>query len=84
MTLHLAVVAASHNDVLTAVYADLGDVLSGFPHADVGSELRPAEYVDHAGLVAAIRDREPAGASAEAHALSCRFAAIRDTGAEHP
>ena len=26
-TLHLAVVAASHNDVLTALYADLGDLL---------------------------------------------------------
>ncbi len=34
-TLHLAVVAASHNDVLTALYADLGAVLRDFLRADV-------------------------------------------------
>src|SRR5882757_9087799 len=40
-TLHLAVVASSHNDVLTALYADLGQVLRDFLRADLGTELRP-------------------------------------------
>lgn len=86
VTLHLAVVAASHNDVLTAVYADLGAVLGDFPHPGLGPELRPADHVDHARLIAAIRDRDPARASAEAraHAFSCRFAAFHDQGARLP
>lgn len=76
-TLHLAVVAASHNDVLTELYADLGAVLRDFLHADVGPELRPEDHVDHARLVAAIRAADPVRAAAEAreHAFSCRFTA---------
>ena len=75
-TLHLAVVATSHNDVLTALYADLGQVLRDFLHAEVGSELRPADHVDHARLVTAIRAGDPDRAAAEAreHAFRCRFA----------
>lgn len=74
-TLHLAVVAASHNDVLTALYADLGAVLRDFLRADVGPELRPEDHLDHARLVAAIRDGDTARATAEArdHAFFCRF-----------
>ena len=74
-TLHLAVVAASHNDVLTALYADLGAVLRDFLRADVGTELRPEDHLDHARLVAAIRDGDTDRATAEArdHAFSCRF-----------
>lgn len=74
-TLHLAVVAASHNDVLTTLYADLGEVLRDFLRADVGSELRPGDHLDHARLVAAIRASDPERAAAEArdHAFHCRF-----------
>ncbi|MEK8142552.1 FadR/GntR family transcriptional regulator [Streptomyces sp. M10(2022)] len=72
-TLHLAVVAASHNDALTALYADLGDVLRHRLREDVGSDLRPEKHVDHARLVEAIRagDAETAGTEAASHALNC-------------
>ncbi|HET9647858.1 MAG TPA: FadR/GntR family transcriptional regulator [Microlunatus sp.] len=63
---HLAVVAASHNPVLTALYADLVDVVRDFLRADVGPELHPEAYVDHNRLVEAIRDRDPDTAAAEA------------------
>ncbi|MCQ4083371.1 FCD domain-containing protein [Streptomyces sp. RB6PN25] len=73
--LHLAVVAAAHNDVLAEMYADLGQVLRDFLRADVGEVLSPEGYVDHSRLVEAIRDRdgERAAAEAGAHALGCRF-----------
>ncbi|KUJ68909.1 GntR family transcriptional regulator [Streptomyces albus subsp. albus] len=73
-TLHMAVVAASHNEVLAELYADLGGVLREFLRADVGAELRPEAYMDHARLVEAIRegDGERAAAEAAAHAF-CRF-----------
>ncbi|MFF4246976.1 FadR/GntR family transcriptional regulator [Streptomyces sp. NPDC001822] len=72
-TLHLAVVAASHNDVLTELYADLNDVLRDCLREDVGPELRPEELMDHSRLVEAIRagDAETAAAEAAAHALDC-------------
>lgn len=77
-TLHLAVVAASHNEVLTALYADLGHVLRDYLRADVGTELRPEDHLDHARLVAAIRAAEPERAAAEAreHAFYCRFSNV--------
>ncbi|MFE6685248.1 FadR/GntR family transcriptional regulator [Streptomyces sp. NPDC057743] len=73
-TLHMAVVAASHNDVLAEIYADLGGVLREFLRADVGEELRPEARMDHARLVAAIRagDGETAAAEAGAHSFGCR------------
>ena len=76
-TLHLAVVATSHNEVLTTLYADLGQVLRDFLRADVGTELRPADHLDHARLVAAIRagDASRAAAEARTHAFHCRFRA---------
>jgi DNA-binding FadR family transcriptional regulator len=76
-TLHLAVVATSHNEVLTTLYADLGQVLRDFLRADVGTELRPADHLDHSRLVAAIRAGDPSRAAAEArtHAFHCRFRA---------
>jgi DNA-binding FadR family transcriptional regulator len=83
-TLHLAVVAASHNAALTALYADLGDVLRDFLRADVGSELRAEEHVDHARLVDAIRaqDAPRAAREAHAHAFACRGPeAVSPTGA---
>lgn len=71
-TLHLAVVAASHNEVIAELYADLGQVLRAFLRADMGGELRPENYVDHARLVEAIRagDSDTAAAEAAAHAFS--------------
>lgn len=73
-TLHSAVVAAAHNEVLAELYADLGSVVRDFLRADVGPELRPEAHTDHARLVAAIRDRDEATASAEAgaHPFGCR------------
>lgn len=73
--LHLAVVAAAHNDVLSEMYADLGEVLRDFLRADVGEVLSPEGYVDHSRLVEAIRagDGERAAVEAGGHALSCRF-----------
>ncbi|MGG2465259.1 FadR/GntR family transcriptional regulator [Streptomyces sp. RGM 3693] len=73
-TLHMAVVAASHNDVLAALYADLGGVLRNFLRADVGTVLRPEAHMDHSRLVEAIRtgDGERAAAEAGAHPFGCR------------
>ncbi|MEW2530607.1 FadR/GntR family transcriptional regulator [Streptomyces sp. NPDC047071] len=65
-TLHMAVVAASHNDVLTALYADLGEVLRDWLREDIGKELTPAAYMDHGRLVEAIRARDADAAAAEA------------------
>ncbi|MFJ2178322.1 FadR/GntR family transcriptional regulator [Streptomyces sp. NPDC101062] len=72
-TLHLAVVAASHNDVLTALYADLGHLLRDWLRDDVGRELRPENHMDHARLVAAIRagDAETAAAEAASYTRHC-------------
>ncbi|CAM5710539.1 FadR/GntR family transcriptional regulator [Streptomyces hirsutus] len=54
-TFHLAVVAASHNDVLTALYADLSEVLRDWLRDDVGQELTPRTHMDHSRLLDAIR-----------------------------
>ncbi|WNI32758.1 FadR/GntR family transcriptional regulator [Streptomyces sp. ITFR-6] len=72
-TLHLAVVAAAHNDVLTGLYADLGDLLREHVRDDVGHELRPENHMDHGRLVEAIRagDAETAAQEATSHALNC-------------
>ncbi|MFJ1601701.1 FadR/GntR family transcriptional regulator [Streptomyces sp. NPDC088261] len=72
-TLHLAVVSASHNDVMVTLYADLGHLLRDRLRTDVGAELRPENHMDHARLVTAIRegDGEAAGAEAASHALHC-------------
>ncbi|OEU96841.1 FadR/GntR family transcriptional regulator [Streptomyces oceani] len=64
--LHLAVVAASHNDVLTAVYADLGDVLRAYLRIDVGERLRPEDHMDHSGMVHAIHSGDAEAAAREA------------------
>ncbi|TLQ46742.1 FadR/GntR family transcriptional regulator [Streptomyces marianii] len=65
-TFHLAVVAASHNDVLTALYADLGDLLRDWLRDDVGRELRPENHMDHGRLLEAIRAHDGGTAAAEA------------------
>ncbi|RDG39677.1 FadR/GntR family transcriptional regulator [Streptomyces corynorhini] len=71
--LHMAVVAASHNEALAAVYADLGHVLHDWLRDDVGQELRPEKHMDHARLVAAIRagDAETAAREAASYAPTC-------------
>ncbi|WP_165985406.1 FadR/GntR family transcriptional regulator [Streptomyces sp. YIM 98790] len=72
-TFHMAVIRASHNEVLSALYADLGTVLRAFLRHDVGDELRPEDHLDHGRLVAAIRagDTETAAAEAGSYAKTC-------------
>ncbi|MDX6362633.1 MAG: hypothetical protein QOC85_1643, partial [Streptomyces sp.] len=73
-TFHLAVVAASHNDAMTAMYADLGEVLRDWLRADVGEKLTPETYMDHARLVDAIRAGDATAAAKEAasYPFQCR------------
>ncbi|MBA0050513.1 FadR family transcriptional regulator [Streptomyces sp. AJS327] len=71
--LHLGIVAASHNEVLTAVYADLGDVMRAFLRHDVGEELAPEEHMDHARLVEAIRAGDAETAADEARSYSAQW-----------
>ncbi|MEU2433967.1 FadR/GntR family transcriptional regulator [Streptomyces sp. NPDC007861] len=72
-TFHLAVVAASHNEVLTGLYADLGDVLRDWLREDLGHDLRPEYHMDHARLVEAIRagDGDTAAAEAASYPFMC-------------
>ncbi|RST15522.1 FadR family transcriptional regulator [Streptomyces sp. WAC05374] len=65
-TFHLAVVAASHNDVMSELYADLGHLLRDWLRDDVGQELRPENHMDHGRLVEAIRSGDADAAAAEA------------------
>jgi DNA-binding FadR family transcriptional regulator len=67
-TFHLAVVAASHNDVMTAMYADLSEVLRDWLRGDVGEGMSPAMHLDHGRLVDAIRAGDAATAAEEAAA----------------
>src|SRR5690606_8559665 len=73
-TFHLAVVAASHNDVMTTMYADLSEVLRDWLREDVGQELNPEAHMDHGRLVEAIRAQDAAAAAEEAasYAFGCR------------
>ncbi|MFF3496890.1 FadR/GntR family transcriptional regulator [Streptomyces sp. NPDC002795] len=73
-TFHLAVVAASHNDVLTAMYADLGEVMRDWLREDVGERLTAENHMDHATLVDAIRagDAEAAAKEAARYPFDCR------------
>ncbi|MER8017753.1 FadR/GntR family transcriptional regulator [Streptomyces griseoluteus] len=73
-TFHLAVVSASHNDVMTAMYADLGEVLREWLRADVGTELEQRAYMDHTRLLDAIRSGDARAAATEAagYPFQCR------------
>ncbi|WP_433186008.1 FadR/GntR family transcriptional regulator [Actinoallomurus sp. CA-150999] len=73
---HLAVVAASHNEVLSELYADLGQVIRDSLREHFGAELSPGEYMDHARLLDAVRagDADTAAAEAAAHHTGCRVA----------
>jgi DNA-binding FadR family transcriptional regulator len=67
---HLAVVSAARNEVLLALYADLGQVIRDSLLAHVGQRLEPTtDLLDHARLVEAIRagDADRAAAEAAAH-----------------
>ncbi|MEV4948858.1 FadR/GntR family transcriptional regulator [Streptomyces sp. NPDC053755] len=79
---HHAVVVASHNDVLTALYADLGHVMRQWLRDDVGQELRPEHHMDHARLVEAVRagDAETAGAEAAGYPFMCLRSAAPGEG----
>lgn len=71
---HMALVAASHNDVMTAMYADLGEVLRDWLRDDVGEKLTPDTLLDHTRVVDAIRtgDAATAAAEAEGYPRPCR------------
>lgn len=83
-SLHLGVLAASHNDVLTAVYADLGEVMRDFLRMDIGEELRPGKHMDHARLIEAVRagDEEAASREAASHTKEWRCGTGGGTGRE--
>ena len=73
-TFHLAVVAASHNDVMTAMYADLSEVLRDWLRGDMDRGMSPEAHMDHGRLVDAIRAGDAAKAAEEAAAypFMCR------------
>ncbi|MFI2214290.1 FadR/GntR family transcriptional regulator [Streptomyces sp. NPDC020141] len=88
-TFHLAVVAASHNEVLGELYADLGDLLRNWLREDVAGGLRPEHHLDHGRLVEAIRagDGERAAEEAAGYPFVCLglkelYAAAREEEAE--
>ncbi len=70
---HLSVVAASHNEVLIELYADLGRVIRESLRSHFAPDLRPDAYMDHRRLFEAIRDASPERAAGEAafHTASC-------------
>ncbi|AUY49293.1 FadR/GntR family transcriptional regulator [Streptomyces sp. CB01881] len=63
---HQAVVAAAHNDVLAALYADLGEVTRAHLRHDVGPELIAERYLGHDEILDAIRAGDSQRASVEA------------------
>ncbi|MGW7276406.1 FadR/GntR family transcriptional regulator [Streptomyces sp. NPDC054864] len=79
-TFHLAVVAASHNDAMTAMYADLGEVMVDWLREDIGDELTPESHMDHARLVDAIREKDAEAAAKEAagYPFMCRRELFED------
>lgn len=63
---HLAVVTASHNEVLIELYADLGQVIRESLREHFSADLHSEELMDHAQLLEAIRDRAAETAAANA------------------
>lgn len=64
---HHTVIAAAHNPALTGLYADLGELLLvQLREHFMGAELTPDRHVDHAGLVAAIKNGDAVAATREA------------------
>ncbi|MEK9522086.1 FadR/GntR family transcriptional regulator [Streptomyces sp. NPDC087908] len=81
---HHAVVAASGNEVLTELYADLGDLLREWLRDDVGQVLLPENWMDHGRLVDAIRegDAERAGTEAAGYPYMCLRSPVPESGRE--
>ena len=71
---HQAVMAAAHNEVLAALYADLGEVLRTELRQSVGPVLVEQRYVNHGGILEAIRagDGEKASLEAVVALTTCR------------
>ncbi len=71
---HQAVMAAAHNEVLAALYADLGEVLRTELRQSVGPVLIEQRYVNHSGILEAIRagDGEKASLEAVVALTTCR------------
>lgn len=71
---HQAVLAAAHNEVISALYADLGEVLRTELRLTVGPVLEEQRYVSHDGILEAIRagDGEKASMEAVVALTSCR------------
>ncbi|QMU78507.1 FadR family transcriptional regulator [Streptacidiphilus sp. PB12-B1b] len=71
---HQAVIAAAHNDVLSALYADLGEVMRSELRQTVGPVLAEHRYVAHDGILAGIREGDGEKASQQAVAVltTCR------------
>ncbi|MFC0037701.1 FadR/GntR family transcriptional regulator [Actinomadura rayongensis] len=63
---HRAVVAASHNEVLVELYADLAAVVRDSLRDHFETGLRPEAYQDHARLLDAVRAQDADRAAAEA------------------
>ncbi|MFD0408301.1 FadR/GntR family transcriptional regulator [Kitasatospora sp. NPDC127116] len=63
---HQAVVAAAHNDVLLAVYADLGEATRELLRHDIGPELIAERYIGHQAILEAIRAGDVERAAVEA------------------
>jgi len=75
---HLAVVSAAHNEVLLALYSDLGQVIRDSLLAHVGPRLEPGgDLLDHTGLVDAIRARDADRAAAEAGTHTAAMIPVR-------
>ncbi|MFD6886488.1 FadR/GntR family transcriptional regulator [Streptomyces sp. NPDC059957] len=82
VALHMAVVAASHNEVLIELYADLGDLVADWLRTDVGTELDPAAHLDHARLIEAIRRGD--GDAAASEAAGYPFVCLAEEGRGRP
>lgn len=67
-------VAASRNEVMAELYADLGEVIRRSLRDHFSPELRVDEYMDHSRLLDAIRASDPGAAAREAasHTSTCR------------
>ncbi|MFY1635574.1 FadR/GntR family transcriptional regulator [Solwaraspora sp. WMMB335] len=66
VALHKAIMAAAHNEMLTELYASIEAAMRATVAEAVGPHLHPDRHVDHARLVAAIRDGDPERAAHEA------------------
>lgn len=77
---HRSVVAAAHNEVLTELYADLGQVIRDSLREHISADLRPEEYLDHGRLLAAIRAGATETAVAEAASYTSGSAGCASSG----